>query len=112
MCSTLKEIGISYTPSGDSLKEKIDNLTKKLTTTDPSSEFANDTVLTNLNSIKKRIVTVGAQYNPLENEYQDIVSEDEFVYYLTGFSFKSQEFSFNQLQRVLDYIGKTDAQNR
>ena len=95
----------------DDIKNNLDSLIAKLSTTDPLREFADDTTLAELNVIKRSIITLRSSYNPRYSEYQQMPSDNDFSYYLQGFSFDSMSYSFKQLHALSDYIRETDRKN-
>ena len=60
-----------------------------LTTVDAVKEFAGDSILADLNSIKRDLISLRADYTPKMNEYSSMVSDRDFSQYLANFDFNS-----------------------
>lgn len=111
LTATVDSVGMTLPAQTGDTKKDLDSLIAKLSITDALKEFVDDTTLTELNDIKRSIITLRSSYNPRYYEYQQMPSDGDFSYYLQGFSFDSMSYSFKQLYALSDYIRETDKNN-
>lgn len=78
LIETMNSVGMNKTLTKTDIKDKLDELIGILTKVDAVKEFANDSVLMDLNSIKRDLITLRADYNPKMNEYSGMVSDRDF----------------------------------